>query len=350
MVTALVGGQYGSEGKGVIAAHLAGRYQVHVRTGGPNAGHSFVHEGRLWKMRSVPCGWASPQARLVIGAGGLVDPELLRSEAAALDATGYAVSARLLVDRHAGLLDERFHELEGGTGGEAHQRIGSTGEGIGPARMARIARGTCAPPYDRFRLAADAAPGELPGTIADTALLLNEAIDRGENVLLEGTQGSGLSLIHGPWPYVTSADTNAAQLAADAGIAPQRVSDVLLVCRTFPIRVGGNSGPLAEETSWQELGLAEERTTVTQTVRRVGRFDWEMVARAVMLNRPARIALTFLDYLYPELRGERDWARFPEQARRHVFALEQRLGVPVGLIGTGPDADGVFAVCERGYR
>lgn len=346
LVTALVGGQYGSEGKGVIAAYLASRYRFHVRTGAPNAGHTLSHNGQLWRMRSVPCGWVSPEAILVIGAGGLIDPELLRSEAAQLDAAGYRVSERLLIDRNAGLLDPIFQEVEGGTSGEAHRLIGSTGEGVGPARMARIARRTCLAPFDQFRLAGDAKAGELPGRTVDTVELLNDFIDRGEGVLLEGTQGSGLSLVHGTWPYVTSNDTNAAQLAADAGIAPQLVSDVLLVCRTFPIRVAGNSGPLPGETSWQELGLEPEHTTVTNKVRRVAHWDDAIVARSVMLNRPTRIALTFLDYLFPEARGIANWNDLSDEAKCFLDQLGEQVGVQIAFAGTGKRADG-FVVCER---
>src|SRR5690606_3570968 len=79
-VLAVVGAQYGSEGKGVIVNHIANRYQVHVRVGGPNAGHSFVHKGRVWKMQVIPCGWTNPDAILVLGRGMLVNPETLALE------------------------------------------------------------------------------------------------------------------------------------------------------------------------------------------------------------------------------------------------------------------------------
>jgi adenylosuccinate synthase len=346
-VVAVVGGQYGSEGKGAIVYALAGEFDIHLRTGAPNAGHSFIHDGKLWKMRSVPCGWVRPDATLVIGAGGLIDPALLRREVEQLEAAGHRVAERLLIDANCGILDHAFHELEGGVHGAAHRLIGSTGEGVGPARMARLARQTMAPPFDCFRLARDAA-AELPGTVVDTVEFINDSLDAGQSLLLEGTQGSGLSVVHGPWPYVTSTDTNSAQLAADAGIPPHQVDEVILVCRTFPIRVAGNSGPLENERTWEELGLEPEFTTVTGKVRRVGDWDDALVHRALLLNDPAHVALTFLDYLFPADKGVEDWDELSDEARSYVEELEERLGYPLTFLGTGSPAEGKpYSVVRR---
>lgn len=363
-ITALVGGQFGSEGKGLIAEKICMNYPVHVRTGAPNAGHTYyvngsVHDhelstpppGEVGQMRgrikivarSVPCGAANPDALLIIGAGALIDLELLLNEVSDLDWMGLEVSKRLVVDEKAMLIDPiRHHRFEGGVEGQAHQLIGSTGEGVGPARMAKISRGTMRNTWAAISSVSD------PDTLAylhgkgiatgDTAGLLNDHIDGGSSVLLEGTQGSGLSLTHGSWPYVTSTDTNAAQMASDAGIAPQLITDTILVCRTFPIRVAGNSGPLPEETSWEEVGQPKERTTVTKKVRRVGRWDDELVRRAIMLNRPSEIALTFADYVHPGIAGRTDPAEIPSRVFSWLEKLEARLGVPISMVGTGPDS------------
>jgi adenylosuccinate synthase len=155
-------------------------------------------------------------------------------------------------------------------------------------------------------------------------------------VLLEGTQGSGLSLTHGIWPWCTSTDTNAAQLCADAGVAPQTVAEVVLVCRTFPIRVAGASGPLANETTWADIGRPEERTTVTKKVRRVGMWDTAMVQRAAMLNRPDWLALTFVDYWDNGAAGALHWEHLHATVRDQVRQIERDVGVPVRMLGTGP--------------
>jgi adenylosuccinate synthase len=345
-VTALVGAQFGSEGKGLVAAKMAEEYEVHVRTGAPNAGHTYYTDaGFKIVARSVPCGAINQNATLVIGAGALIDIDLLIQEIAFLDKLGWAVSDRLLLDPQAAVIDPiRHHQYEGGTRGQAHEMIGSTGEGVGPARMAKIARGTF--PSDLAWAKIELA-GEHPAVasavdhgllqLGDTARMLNELYDAGANILLEGTQGSGLSLVHGPWPKVTSTDTNAAQLAVDAGLAPSIVSDVVLVARTFPIRVAGASGPLPNEATWEEIGQTPEKTTVTRKERRVAWFNEATVQRAIMLNRPTGIALTFLDYLFPDDYRCSDWYDLTQDARDYVAKLELALGVFITDVGTGPD-------------
>ena len=334
-VLCLVGAQYGSEGKGVVAAYLADRYSVHVRVGGPNAGHTFKHEGRLWKMRALPCGWKNPDAKLVIGAGAIVDPELLIQE---ITETGVD-PARVWVDHRAVVIEEtdrpQHYALKA--------RIGATGEGVGPARMRRLARNS-----DNMRTVGDLPEGFYPWQVADTASLLNGFYRSGRRILLEGTQGYGLSLIHGLWPYVTSHDTGAAQLLADVGLPPTG-AEVLMVARTFPIRVGGNSGPLKDETDWDEISRIAgrqtiEHTTVTGRVRRVGWLDVDMLRRSLEQNGAHGLVLTFLDYMYPDARGVSVWRALPDEAQAFVLGLEASLGVNIVAIGTGgPD----FAIIER---
>lgn len=322
-VTAVVGAQYGSEGKGNIVKAMAYQYDVHVRTGAPNAGHTIWYEGQQWKMRSVPCGWVNPSAKLIIGAGALIDIELLTDEVESLEAEGYSILDRLLIDRYAGIILPGHQRYENGVDGEAHRRIGSTGEGVGPCRMAKIGRTTVdVPPFYEYLRACDTMKD--PFIICDTTRWLRSAWKVGQSILLEGTQGSGLSLTHGPWPYCTSNDTNAAQLCADAGIPPQHVTDVVLVARTFPIRVAGNSGPLYKETTFQELGVHPEQTTVTGKTRRIGQWDMGLLARAVVLNDPTEIALTFCDYL-------------GDKAEALIEKIEAEFGVPVTMTAWGPD-------------
>jgi adenylosuccinate synthase len=361
-VTALVGAQYGSEGKGAIAKVIANDFGVHVRTGGPNAGHTIYHkshptwdDSKKWVMRSVPCGWINPNAHLVIGPGGMIDVDLLIQEVKELDEAGFDVSSRLRVDPKCAIIDPvRHHAFEGGVHGTAHEKIGSTGEGIGPVRMARIARGTfehrgIAPAWSRLEFAADRQE-ELDSAnirVGDVSKALDAWIDTGAKVLLEGTQGSGLSLIHGPWPYVTSADTNVGQLLTDAGIPPRELVRTILVARTFPIRVAGNSGPLKDETTFEEIGVEPERTTVTKKIRRVGKWDDELIANAMRLNRPAVLALTFADYWWPwikdahsleEVRNLAPSAEEVQAVGRKIKEIEARHKTAVKYVGTGPDS------------
>jgi adenylosuccinate synthase len=172
----------------------------------------------------------------------------------------------------------------------------------------------------------------------DVADQLHRHLREGFNILLEGTQGSGLSLTLGDWPHVTSADTNAAQLASDAGISPTDVSHSILVARTYPIRVAGKSGPLYGETSWEELGLEPEITTVTKKVRRVGRWNPEQVRYSCQVNYPANIVVTFIDYLWPETKGITNWRALPEAALEWIKEQEELIEAPIIAVGTGPNS------------
>lgn len=336
----LVGGQYGSEGKGAIARHVADRYSVHVRVGSPNAGHTIYWHGAKHVMQSIPCGWINPEAKIVIGRGALLNMRLLMNELVHILRYYPDFMNRLYIDSCAGILDERFHEEEGGVNGEMHRRIGSTGEGVGPARIARLQRDP-----EKFRLFRDVCDdyGLSECCVDDTPTLIAGWQDEGLDVLIEGTQGSGLSLLHSHWPYCTTVDTNAAGVISEVGVAPSRLTDVLMVCRTFPIRVAGNSGPMKNETSWWHIServghQVEERTTVTKKVRRVAEWDDELFRTSWLLNEPTEVALTFCDYVDPELAGTRSVSQVRDSALMSEFLEAAGLTGRVRYFGTGPDS------------
>jgi adenylosuccinate synthase len=357
-VLAVVGGQFGSEGKGVIVNHIADRFEYHVRVGGPNAGHSLNHKGTVYKMQALPCGWTNPDAQLFIARGALVDPIILTREIEMLRRLDPSITKRIKIDRWAGVISKWHHTSEGGVDGELHARIGSTGEGVGAARKARIARDP-----NHFRFIEEVAD-EFGGAddrsskewslrdclVDDVSRMLIDGISIGRHCLLEGTQGAGLSLIHGAWPYVTSADTNAAQMAADVGLPPRFINRTLLVVRSHPIRVAGNSGPLLNEITWSEVSRrvgkpVEEKTTVTKKIRRVGEWDEDLFINAVKLNAPTSLAFTFADYISPVDEGKRSFGHLSMITRNFINYLESTGKTPVSLIGTGGPT---WAVVERG--
>lgn len=339
-LTVLVGGQYGSEGKGAIAAHVANDYQVHVRVGSPNAGHTIYWNGAKHVMQSIPCGWINPDATIVIGRGALLNMKQFMKELVHILRYYPNFLDRLMIDAEAGILDEKFHEEEGGTEGEMHKRIGSTGEGVGPARVARLQRDP-----SKFRQFKDVASeyGLSECMVTNTPMCLAHLQDNRFNILIEGTQGSALSLLHSYWPYCTSVDTNAAGIIAEVGIAPSRVTDVLMVCRTFPIRVAGNSGPMKNEISWSEIVdkdgvcVEPEKTTVTHKVRRIAKWDDELFNQSCILNAPTEIALTFADYVDPSLYMCDDERDVKNSLMLHDFMREHHLLGMVKYIGTGPN-------------
>lgn len=338
-LTVLVGGQYGSEGKGAIAAHIADDYGVHVRVGSPNAGHTIYWNGTKHVMQSIPCGWINPHAVIIIGRGALLNMKQLMKEIVHIMQYYPDFLQRLCIDENAGVLDEHFHEEEGGVDGEMHRRIGSTGEGVGPARIARLKRDP-----SLFRLFKDVADeyGLSECVVANTPSIIARMQDSGTNILIEGTQGSALSLLHSHWPYCTSIDTNAAGIISEVGIAPSRVTNVLMVCRTYPIRVAGNSGPMANEITWEELSarakreITPEKTTVTHKIRRVAEWDDDLFKQSCLLNAPTDIALTFADYLDPYIANTTDKDRVLSSLPLIKFVDEHDIEHNLRYIGTGP--------------
>lgn len=322
-VTVVVGGFWGDEGKGKIVAYLAKRDRpaVIARGGvGPNAGHTVEGEGFKEGLRMVPSGYVHAGARLLIGAGVLVDPALMVAEADRL-----RLRKRLGVDGNCAVIEERHIEAEKA---EVHlaETIGSTKSGCGAANADRV--------YRRARLARQVP--ELEEFIADVPAELHRAIARRRHVLLEGTQGFALSLYHGSYPYVTSKDTTAAQVAADVGVGPTAIDEVVVVFKTFPTRVGPGPFPTEmAEAEAERLGLVEFGT-VTGRRRRVGRWDGALARRACLLNGATQVALTGLDKVDPACRGVRRWADLGPKARAFVRRAERDAGVPVTLISTGP--------------
>jgi adenylosuccinate synthase len=171
---------------------------------------------------------------------------------------------------------------------------------------------------------------------------VNDSLDRREFVIVEGSQGTLLSLYFGDYPFVTSKDVSASGICSDVGIGPKRVDDVLVVFKAYLTRVG--SGQLegeisAEETikkGWQEFG------SVTGRPRRAAPFNFSLAKRAVRLNSATQLAITKLDTMFPETSGVKSFAKLPKPARDFVSSVESELGVPVVYIGTGPDSEDII--------
>jgi adenylosuccinate synthase len=282
-VTIVVGGQFGSEGKGKVA-HAMARDKcasVAIRVGGPNSGHTVVDpHGKAIVLRQLPTAAILPDIDCVLCAGSYIEPTILLDEMEQTSLDG----ARLKIDPNAAVITNRERQEEAST--VLRQAIGSTLSGTGAAVGRRIAR------MGALRMAKD--EPRLKPFLSPVIQLLRSRLDAGERLILEGTQGFGLSLLHSPYyPFVTSRDTTAAGFLAEAGLSPRDTDEVVLVIRAFPIRVGGNSGPLPNEIDWEtiagESGYREgliEYTSVTRTVRRVGRFDSQLVRAAISVNNP----------------------------------------------------------------
>ena len=338
LVDVLIGGEYGSEGKGNLAFYLAREYDLLIRVGGPNAGHT-VPLAPPFTHRSLPSGtMANEEAKLLIGPGAVLDLDVLLKEIAECQVE----ADRLWIDPQAMIIEQTDLEVERALKDD----IGSTGRGGGAAAARRIMGRSEKLVDTPVRLAGQVR--ELTPYIRAASEVLTEAYSKGARILLEGTQGTALSLFHGSYPHVTSRDTTVSGCLAEAGIPPARVNRVIMVCRTYPIRVGdgtgGTSGPMSQEVSWEELAersriplddlLAAEKGSVSGKQRRVAEFDWTLLRSAVQLNGPTDIALTFADYIDVANQNARRFDQLTEDTLRFIEEVENVAGVPVSLIVT----------------
>jgi len=331
-LTIVVGGQYGGEGKGKIVSHLSATDNVDyvVRCGGPNSGHTVDFNGKRCVLRLLPAGFVNAKTRLLLAAGTLINPDILLQE---LEYCGVN-PARLGVDFNAGIITKEDEKYEKAL--NLRKKIGSTLSGVGAAVARRVLRN------GSFRLAKD--EPKLQPFLTCVSREINSALDRNLKVIVEGTQGFGLSLYHSKsYPYTTSRDTTASSFLSEVGVSPLRATTVILVLRTFPIRVGGNSGPLKNEITWgklQELSgypyKIREFTTVTNRLRRVAFFDIGIVKEAAMVNNPTEIALNGVDYLDYQNRGVRRIEDLTRTAREFVDHIQKETRVKVSFVGTGP--------------
>ena len=321
--TVIVGAFWGDEGKGKIISYLALKDKLDfcVRTGSVNAAHTVWREGNRYALHMVPAAFIHEKCRLLIAAGANVHVGQFFKE---LELT--QVNGRIGIDSMASIIEEK-HSIQDKTSA-VNKGIGTTGWGVGPAVEERARR--------TAKLAKDIP--ELQPYLADVATEINEGIDAGKKVLLEGTQGFMLSLFHGTYPYVTSRDTGAAAICSEAGVGPTRVDDVLIVYKSFITRVG--TGPLPGEITKEEAKKRGwfETAAGTGRDRRSAPFDFDLARKNAKINGATQAALTKLDCMFPECRSAQKFGDLSADAKQFVKEVENRTGIPVVLIGTGPEA------------
>lgn len=324
-ISIVAGAQYGSEGKGKIAFEWAQRSHANavVRVGGPNSGHTVIDaHGSPVVFRQLPTAALLPNVMSVLTPGSYIDLDVLSKELsfAEADPTSVCIDPRAVIVTH----QDRTNEQKSGL----TSRIGSTGSGTGSAVARRVSR-------DGSLTRASDIP-ELQPYLRDTLPYLRHVANTGR-LIIEGTQGYGLSLLHGQeGDFSTSRDTTAAGFLSETGLSPLDVDEIVLVARAFPIRVAGNSGSLRQEISWAEVGARtglddlKELTTVTQKVRRVGEFDPDIVLRAIAANRPTHLVMNHLDYV-----AKLDSNEGQAQARQFICDAEEALDRRIDFVGTG---------------
>ncbi len=321
----IVGAFWGDEGKGKIISYLALKDNLDfcVRTGSVNAAHTIWYEGKKYALHMVPAAFINPKTRLLIAAGANVHIGQFFKEMELTRANKKLVG----IDKNASIIEQKHSDQDKASA--VNKGIGTTGWGVGPAIEERVRR--------TAKLAKDMP--ELSPFLCDQIAEVNDGLDAGKSVLLEGTQGFMLSLfLSGGYPYVTGRDTGASAIASEAGVGPTRVDDVIIVFKSFITRVG--AGPLPGEISKEE---AEKRgwfevAAGTGRDRRSAPFDFELAKKTAKINGATQAALTKLDIMYPSCRGVRNYGDLSKEAKDFIKEVETRAGVPVVFIGTGPEA------------
>jgi len=344
-VDVILGGQFGSEGKGNVVSYIAPEYDLFIRSGGANAGHKVFEpwSGEVYCFHHIPSGTRHNKTAKVALAPGAVlwVPKLLEEIR-----DNNLSPERLWIDPQALIVTEADREREANTivGG-----IGSTGQGVGSAVSRRIMRDP-----ETTTLARDIK--ELKPYLKPTSQVLDEAYESGINILVEGTQGTGLSLYHGPFPYVTSRDCSVSGILSESGVPPHNIRNIIMVIRAHPIRVqspvGGTSGPMAEEITIEQLSMESgvpldelvktETTSTTKRKRRVGTFEWPQFEAALRLNSPTDLALTFADYISVDNRRANKYEELTEGTKKFIERIEKFGKVPVTLISTRFSPEGLI--------
>jgi adenylosuccinate synthase len=418
----LVGSQWGDEGKGKATDLLGGRVDYVVRyQGGNNAGHTVVIGDQKFALHLLPSGILTPEVIPVIGNGVVIDPAVLLHEMAGLNERGIDTS-KLVISANAHLITSYHVTLDKVTErflGNA--KIGTTGRGIGPTYSDKIARlgirvqdlfdpsilrqkveGALASKnqvlvkvYNRRALEIDeivdsllAFADTLRPYVADTALMLNQALDQGKVVLLEGGQGTLLDVDHGTYPFVTSSNPTAGGACTGSGIGPTRITRVIGILKAYTTRVGSGPFPteLLDEDGERLRVIGGERGVTTGRPRRCGWFDAPIARFASRVNGLTDTFLTKLDVLTgfeqipvcvayevdgercdeipmtqtgfhhakpiyenrpgwtDDISGAREVSDLPKNARDYVQFLEDISGTRISAIGVGPDRDATIAI------
>jgi adenylosuccinate synthase len=370
-ITAMLGGQWGDEGKGKVALRLSQSFDISARfQGGPNAGHSAYVNGTKINFRVVPVGMAAA-AIGVIGNGCVINPALLLDEVEALATVIPDILERLKISLRAHLILTSHLQRDRG---DLARKIGTTGNGIGPTyedkyKRAGLRVGDALEPSIRERLnPADQEVMErfvevFGPCCTDTSQFLRQALDRGQKVLAEGAQGVLLDIDHGDYPFVTSSNTSVGGVLTGLGVGPKDVDSVLLVVAAYLNKTGSGafpsrlSGPVADylRQRGSEVGSA------TQGAPDYGWLDLTLLKQAATMNQADGLIVTKLDILtglsepkmvfsdgqavveeiglpgwIEDVSAVQTFADLPAEAQAYIHRIEAESGVPVIGISVGP--------------
>lgn len=365
-VYAIIDGQAGSCGKGKVIGQFAIKENVDVAITNcmPNAGHTFQLNGRKRVFRNIPVSSVNPNTKLFIGPGSAIDMDILEEEYE--NNKDILEGREIIVHPMVPLIEKRHIEYE-----KQHLKSGSTFKGCGACMSEKVMRNPNLRFFKEYKNIK---------TDSDYYNKMREYLLTAKKILLEGAQGCDLDINHsGHYPFVTSRQVSVAQMLADSGISPMYLKEVIMVIRPFPIRISnqiydgthvfsGNYGKSNVELSWNQINIGSflgqyptiieqedideykdvcadltEFTTVTKKPRRIFDIDMELLQKNIQINTPTQIYLNFfqqLDSNYQNVSGQYTGTGniyFDKYRKEYLAWLECELGVPITMLGTGPD-------------
>ena len=421
----ILGAQWGDEGKGKIVDVLSERFSVVARyAGGHNAGHTVIIGGRKFVLQLIPCGVLRPECKGVIGNGVVLDPMAFLNEVKKLRDAGLPVDKQLFVSNRAQVILPYHRMIElAAENAPGRTKIGTTSRGIGPAYEDKMHRSglrvvdllnpallrthienacheknTIAHAlfgtepldpktmYEEYARAAE----QVAPFVTDTAVLLNEELDRGGNVMFEGAQGALLDIDHGTYPFVTSSSATAGGAVTGTGVGPTRIDTVIGVTKAYVTRVGEGPFPteIFDDTADLLRARGQEYGAVTGRPRRCGWLDLPLLRYSNMINSTEWLVVTKLDVMdecaeipvcthykidgkmtdvipadmrgfdsiepiYTTLKGWKEstegiteWEKLPKLAQDYLRFLEKESKAKIGMVSTGPDRDQTIALPE----
>ena len=412
----IVGAQWGDEGKGKIVDVLSENFSVVARyAGGHNAGHTVIIKGKKFVLQLVPCGVLRSGCRSVIGNGVVLDPIAFLKEAGALREAGVEIDGTLFVSNRAHVILPYHRMIElAAENAPGRVKIGTTSRGIGPAYEDKMGRRGLrvadlldlkllkthienavreknmiahalfnSEPLDADKMYSEYAQAaeKIAPFVCDTAVLLNDALAKGQSILFEGAQGTMLDIDHGTYPFVTSSSATSGGAVTGTGVAPNAIHSVIGITKAYCTRVGEGPFPTEDKTDRGDnlRKRGKEYGAVTGRPRRTGWLDLPLLRYSGMINGTSWLVVTKLDVLdelaeipvcvgykidgkktveapaqasgyekieciYKKLPGWRsstegiiDYKKLPQRAREYLAFVEEEAGAKIGMISTGPD-------------
>jgi adenylosuccinate synthase len=421
----ILGAQWGDEGKGKIVDVLSERFSVVARyAGGHNAGHTVIIKGRKFVLQLIPCGVLRPECKGVIGNGVVLDPMAFLNEVKKLKDAGLPVDGQLFVSNRAQVILPYHRMIElAAENAPGRTKIGTTSRGIGPAYEDKMHRSglrvvdmlnpallrthienacheknTIAHAlfgtepldpktmYEEYARAAE----QVAPFVTDTAVLLNQELDKGGNVMFEGAQGALLDIDHGTYPFVTSSSATAGGAVTGTGVGPTRIDTVIGVTKAYVTRVGEGPFPteIHDDTADLLRARGQEYGAVTGRPRRCGWLDLPLLRYSNMINSTEWLVVTKMDVMdecdeipvctgykingkvtdvipadmrgfdeiqpiYTKLKGWKsstegitEWDKLPQLAQDYLKFLEKESNAKIGMVSTGPDREQTMTLPE----